>query len=528
MKRAGSWIAARVGAVVAVAAASSVGVPHPAIAGFPGENGRIATEYGGTILTADPDGSDVRWMDVGAMYDGSPEFSPDGSLIAFDSNAGDGRDIWVMSADGDGSDRVRVTSDPVDEGGPHWSPDGTSLAFSAAGGSGDMDLYVVGVDGSDRRALRATASNEFAMEWSPDGSTILFASDADGSYDIWAVNEDGTNPRNLTSDLPPWSFEADAVWSPDGSTIAFFSDVEGRDIWTMAPDGTGKAKIGPGEKMAYSPDGRWIAFGDGQVNMMRTNGSVLASPGLQGSWPDWQPVASSDGTFIHVGQSLDSSLNEGASATISVRLSNLGSANATGVRLEEDLPPELLLTAASSTHGSCAIGDPATCDVDTIAAGEQAVITLTVTPVAGSGDTFTSIVATVTADDAASSTSTLDIAIAPPPLEIAASVKDGRLATSTGALSVSGRLTCNNDTFVYGQGRIRQRVGRAYVSGVFGVGVECRDGSASFVSDVERQSDRPWVAGKATVLEFWLEGCDGWTCDRFDDAVPRTIQIKPV
>ncbi|NLG50928.1 MAG: tetratricopeptide repeat protein, partial [Chloroflexi bacterium] len=62
--------------------------------------------------------------------------------------------------------------------------------------------------------------------WSPDGSRIAFVSEQDRTDDIWIMNADGSEQRNLTEN--EWEWEKHPTWSPDGSKIVFWSNREGR------------------------------------------------------------------------------------------------------------------------------------------------------------------------------------------------------------------------------------------------------------------------------------------------------------
>jgi len=70
----------------------------------------------------------------------------------------------------------------------------------------------------------------------PDGSRIAFASQEDGSDDIWVIGPLGEGPRNLTHN--DWEWDKQPSWSPDSNRIVFWSNREGRkQIYVMDADG---------------------------------------------------------------------------------------------------------------------------------------------------------------------------------------------------------------------------------------------------------------------------------------------------
>ncbi len=173
-------------------------------------------------------------------------------------NAGAGKEIYLM--DYDGANPRAATANRSLNLGASWSRDGQILAYTTYV-SGFPDVYLASLF-EVRRPMRPAAGDDRVHNLfpaiSPDGTTVAFASTRAGSgnYDIWIVNRDGTDLRNLTPNTKD-SQESVPSWSPGGNQITFTSDRAGSNqIYVMnAADGLGFRRLPATELKTDTP--RW-------------------------------------------------------------------------------------------------------------------------------------------------------------------------------------------------------------------------------------------------------------------------------
>jgi len=92
------------------------------------------------------------------------------------------------------------------------SPDGQSIVFDLLG-----DIYTIGISGGKARILRKGIPFEIQPRYSPDGSKILFTSDAGGGDNIWIMDANGKNARQVTKEN--FRLLNNAYWMPDGQYL---------------------------------------------------------------------------------------------------------------------------------------------------------------------------------------------------------------------------------------------------------------------------------------------------------------------
>ena len=167
-----------------------------------------------------------------------PMFSPDGTRIAFMSMRDGNSEIYVMNRDG--SDIRRLTNNPAIDGSPTWSPTGTQIAFTSER-TGAPQIYVMNVDGS---GCGASPSESYAdrATWSPAPyNEIAFSARTGPGFDIKILSIANGETRQITFGE---GTNESPVWAPNGRHLAFMSTRQGRSqVFTVDRDGRNLRQI---------------------------------------------------------------------------------------------------------------------------------------------------------------------------------------------------------------------------------------------------------------------------------------------
>jgi TolB protein len=267
------------------------------------------------IFVMDSDGSHPLQLTDNLDEDKFPDWSPDGTRIAFSSDRSNssGAVIEVFVMDADGSNVVQITTGSSGHRNfrPEWSPDGIQLAYTHYWDTLHQDIYVIDLTGGGlgtnlTNTPGGVAEYDGNPDWSPNGEYLVFMTNIyTGDWQIAKLevavptNMDRITVSTYKDRDPVWSpdgeliafhsnrgpgdtqeiyvIDADTVngvppevrltdntandeypeWSPDGSRIIFISDRSGNyEIYTMNPDGTDQKRLTNRVANDYCPDWR--------------------------------------------------------------------------------------------------------------------------------------------------------------------------------------------------------------------------------------------------------------------------------
>jgi Tol biopolymer transport system component len=282
------------------------------------QKNQIAFSYKKTvsnIFVSKADGSEKIQLTNMEYADFEPRWSPDGNSIAFTSDRGEKRAIWLMPAQGGQpkkisgrlTDRFGVSgvhniawhpngrmiscvvpgSEDEDRGmwtidiesgsaqripfeifdmvqGTDWSPDGKRIAFCFF--NKNPNIYTISAEGGEAEILAKVEEDNLSCggpHWSPDGRKIAFSDDTGR---IWVANSEGGDPQAITEAIKEKSYGTIwgawvVGWSPDGKNIIFWRG-EGKEwIYYSVPSQGGELKKMDVEAYGdLSPDGKKTVY----------------------------------------------------------------------------------------------------------------------------------------------------------------------------------------------------------------------------------------------------------------------------
>lgn len=191
-----------------------------------------------------------------------------GLLLPLSLLADDKKKKWDVENPGSVQKEVSFT---VNEG--TWmnldvSPDGKEIVFDLLG-----DIYIIPVTGGKAKVLREGKAMEVQPRFSPDGKKICFTSDAGGGDNVWIMDKDGSNAKQVTKEN--FRLLNNGVWTPDGMYIIarkhFTStrSLGAGEMWMYHINGGGGLQLTVKKndqqdvnEPCVSPDGRYVYFSE--------------------------------------------------------------------------------------------------------------------------------------------------------------------------------------------------------------------------------------------------------------------------
>jgi Tol biopolymer transport system component/DNA-binding winged helix-turn-helix (wHTH) protein len=196
----------------------------------------------------------------------SPSVRSDGRQIAFASNRFGYEEIWTARTDGSDVMQVTYLQNPV-TGSPDWSPDGRHIVFDSRAG-GRPQLYITSGDGGKAEPICCAGSLSTVPHWSLDGRNIYFSSDRTGRMEIWRVQPSEGTPVQITRNggFAP-------VPSPDGKSIYYSSDnAPITALWKQDLASGERKLIAPSVlRRSYAPGVNGVYFFLGSISQQRSS-----------------------------------------------------------------------------------------------------------------------------------------------------------------------------------------------------------------------------------------------------------------
>lgn len=221
----------------------------------------------------------LTFCEMGFEKAGEAYFSPDGSMISFQAVPKGEENYQIYTLELESKKITRISQNAGACTCSFFRPDGKKIIFAASPLQAEkpsagtykwdltpyMNIYEANIDGSDPNPLTTGPAYHAECAYSPDGSEIVYASDADGSMNIYIMKSDGSGVRQLTHTTH--CYNGGPFFSPDGSKIIFRADRDAPhylQIYMMDIDGENLVQLTDNNAVNWAPfwhpSGKAVAY----------------------------------------------------------------------------------------------------------------------------------------------------------------------------------------------------------------------------------------------------------------------------
>ena len=216
----------------------------------------IAYRSNSGVWTSDVNSGESHQL-TEALLEESLRWSPDGNTIALVLYDGRKETVWLVNPDGSNLRKTAIKARSLND--LEWSPDGTHLAYVTYSKGSGSELFISGTDWETPRNLTGHHDRANAdPQWTADSERLSFVSNRTGNYEVWVMNPDNGESRQLTSTPDD---ESTPRWSPDGQRGVY---TLGGDLWMIDSDSGESRQLTstPDDESTprWSPDGLSIAY----------------------------------------------------------------------------------------------------------------------------------------------------------------------------------------------------------------------------------------------------------------------------
>ncbi len=205
----------------------------------------------------------VRPLIRSTRFDAMPQYSPDGTRLAFISQRSGATELWVSDADGQHPIQLTTFGGPYTST-PQWSPDGRQLVFESRT-DGQTDLYVIDAHGGLPQRLTDHPREDLVPSWSGDGQRVYFGSNRSGTWQVWQRPIAGGPAQQVTHD---GGFRALEVRHAEGPVL-YHSSIDQPGLRRLRLDGSSAEEVIVPD-MQHADWGSWAATAEALYYLTRS------------------------------------------------------------------------------------------------------------------------------------------------------------------------------------------------------------------------------------------------------------------